>query len=59
MTVTHLKPRLRAVEETPERYGDYRDWLKANRKSREWKIEPTEKHFGDLEVTSRGVERLG
>lgn len=50
-----------ARKQEPERhYGDYRDHLyRKERKSREWKIEPTEKRFGDLEVTSRGVKRLG
>lgn len=53
MTAAARKPK-----QEPE-IRSYSDWLKANRKSREWKIEPTEKRFGDLIITSRGVERLG
>lgn len=53
------KARLRLVEPTPEpeRFGDYRDCLRANRRSLEWKIETTDKRPGDLVLTGAGFVR--
>lgn len=40
----------------PEPYGSYKDWLRANRKSREWLIQPTPKQPGDIVIGGQRVE---
>lgn len=37
--------------------ASYKDWIRANRKSREWVIQTTRKQSGDLVLTSTGIVR--
>lgn len=52
--IRRAKPRL--VEPVQQESLSYKDWLRANRKSREWIVQHTEKRPGDIILTGTGIE---